>query len=347
MTSQLTDVEQKIFQELNKIDSKIADIYFGAISVLDRDSKKETVEEEKSLETETTIQKTNPDKIFQSAHSMREMLNILLRRIEIPEQEASFREKIRKFSDSQDALPAHMHGLFDSLFRLHNWFVNVSHHRFNPSETEFNENLEKHNSLLLRILTPHFESIKEIDDLLGLDEPKEKDMKTLMPLISKNYESYSYFFRKADSKWLTLLKNGPFFKNPPQTKIEGDFIQTPSWPESYYLSRIANDNPAEVYNAIENCPIPTNNDERNPRVLEDFIQSGLNMPCEYTAKIAALIVKGKWDDTRSMSLLEHKISELMEKLTEECNDVQTASSLANLVLDVTDNESPNPGGLKQ
>lgn len=331
MSSKLTDLEKKIFDELFKIDPKIADMYYGAISVLDRDNNQQSVVDESSLD-KIESRKLNPERLSQSAHSIRETLRNLFNKIEVPQQEAAFRERIRKFSDPLQALPPYLHGLFDELVRLHKWFTGVSHHA-STDDNEFNENLGKLNSVLYRILAPHFVSLKEIDELLEITDPTDEHMKKLKPLISKNYESYSYFFRNANHKWLPLLVKNGFFVDPPPPKREGDFIQFPSWPESSYLARIAKDDPKSVYVLIEKCKIPTNVEEQNSRVLEDFVRAGINMPCEDAAKMSELIVKNRWQDQRSLSLLAHEMANLMNKLI-ECGDTTSATKLGELLLDV-------------
>jgi hypothetical protein len=224
---ELTDIEKRIFEELTKQDPKIADIYYGAIAVLERNINDKTNLEQTEVTQSLSNSKQNPDRIFQSAHSIRETLNRLLKKIEVPEQEENNKARIRKFADPQEALPSYLQGLFDELFELHNWFTNVSHHGKYPDETEFYKNFDLYNTILLRILLPHFESIRELDELLKIETPSESNFTNLKPLISRNFESYSYFFRKADANWLPLLSVGPFFKNPPLPKRKDKFIQYP------------------------------------------------------------------------------------------------------------------------
>lgn len=344
MSTELTDIEKRIFEELAKQDPKIADIYYGAIAVLERNvNSKNNLEQTEITQISFPSGKQNPDRIFQSAHSIRETLNRLLKKIEVPEQEDKNKERIRKFSDPQDSLPSYLHGLFDELFELHNWFTNVSHHGEYPSETDYYKKLDLYNRILLRIMIPHFESIREIDELLTIAAPSEENFEKLKPLISRNFESYSYFFRNADANWLSLLTKGPFFKNPPMPKRKDNFIQYPSWPESNYLVRIAAKKPKEVLDLILSCNMPDNKDDRNPRVLEDFVRVGISLPCEQAKQLAELIVDKKWEDPRSFSLLEDEISDLATKLSEECNDVDTSLKLMNLLLDLELWEIPAQG----
>ncbi|MFZ1077979.1 MAG: hypothetical protein WAN47_11190 [Nitrosotalea sp.] len=331
---QLTEIESRIFTELSKIDTKISDIYYGAISVLDRETSFSIGIQESSLPQDSSSQqRPNPERLFHAAHSLRETLNVLLRRIEIPEQSDAFREKIKKFADPLGQLPDNLHGLFNELFDLHRWFTSVSHHGRYPTDGEFLDKFEKFNSTLVRILTPHFVSLGEMDKLIAIDNPTEEDMEKILPLMSKNYSSYGHFFTTANSNWITLLKNKGFFQNPPIPKREGNFIQFPSWPESYYLAKIAAEKPDIVYTTIRECKISSNKDEWNPRVLEDFVKAAIRMPCEYASKMSTLIVENKWQDTRTLSLLNTELSNLMEKLS-DCGDIESSIELGSMLLDV-------------
>ncbi len=333
MVSTLNEIQQKVFQELKAVDSKIAEMYYGAIQVLDIDTNSNLISQDSEVTITPAIKYSNPDKIAQSSHSIREALKHLFRSIEVPERDENFRARIRTFADPQKALPNYLYQLHDKLYTLHNWFVNVSHHRYSPTEEEYNKNFELCSSILLRILTPHFESESEIDGILSESNPTDSHLQTLESLMT-NFQLYNYVFRNAGVQWLPLLRRGPFFKNPPVPKRSGQYVQFPSWPESQYLTRIVAELPKDVYEIISKCDIPVDKDERNPRVFEDFLEAGLKMPCEHASQLSKLILDQQWEDRSSFSLLGEKLSDLMTKLSDECDEVNLAVALGDLVLDV-------------
>ena len=388
MVTNLNEIEQRVFQELRKVDSAIADMYYGAIQVLDRDSDSNINSQNSEINILPTAKYSNPDKLAQASHSIREALNHLFRRIEVPEtdkaphliQEAlnhlfksiealktdkaphsirealnhlfksiealktheNFRARIRKFADPQESLPDYLYQPHDKLFELHDWFVKVSHHGYLPTEEEFNKHFELCNSILLRILTPHFESESEIDAILSEQKPTEEQLQKLKSLMT-SWQLYNYVFRNAGPQWLSLLKNGQFFKNLHLPKHSGKYAQFPSRPESQYLARIANELPKDVCEIISECSIPEDKNQLNPRVFENFVDAGIKMPCEYASQLGKLIVEQRWEDPSPFSLLGEKISDLMTRLSDECNDIDLAIELGNLILDV-DLVSVNPTG---
>jgi len=326
-------IEEKVFELLKIKDERIANIYYGAIAVLRTNSDKETsVEEKKEAELRPTLT-YNPERLFQAAHSIRETLNLLLRRIDIPEQVDKNKARIRKFADPMANLPDYLYASHDNLFRLHNWFVAVSHHEKDTDEEEFNEKLDMYNSIMLQILSPHFESEEKIDEILKIENPDLEDLKKLLESMT-NTQLYNYVFLKANSQWLSLFQRGPFFKEPPLPRRFDDAIQYPTWPESQYLSKIAQENPKEVFDIISKCHVPESKNDWNPRVFEDFVRVGIKMPCEFATKLAEKIVKERWEDPIQFSLLNDEISNLMEKISDECNDTELAAKLAELILDV-------------
>ena len=340
MVTNLNEIEQRVFQELRKVDSAIAKMYYGAIQVLDRDSDSNINSQNSEINILPAPKYPNPDKLALASHSIRETLNHLFKRIEVPETNKNFRAMIRKFADPQESLPDYLYQPHDKLFELHDWFVNVAHHGYHPTEEEFNKNFALCNSILLTILTPHFESESEIDAILLEQKPTEEQLQKLESLMT-GWQLYNHVFRNAGPQWLPLLKNGQFFKNLHLPKHSGKYVRFPSWPESQYLARMANELPKDVCEIISECSIPEDKNQRNPRVFEDFVDAGIKMPCEYALQLGKLIVKQRWENPYSFSLLGEKMSDLMTRLSDECNDIDLAIELGDLILDV-DLVSVNP-----
>lgn len=320
MQDELSALQKLVYDNLVKQDSRLGNIYLGALRVL-RD-------------------KDNPDRIPQAAHSIREISGVLTRKVQLgPEDEESeerHKEKLVKMQDPQNALPAHVLEPYDEWARLHNWFVKVSHHQDGsmPTEEEFQTNLEKFELLISYLLRPHFSVIKEIDELLLKHEVGEKELEQAKILIARNSESYRYFFDKADDNWLEPLLRSNFFTKPRPTFKRDNFIFYPFWPESRYLARIASKRPKQVADTIVNCAKGMPKDDVNTRVLADFMEAAVNMPLENAKSIADLAVKKKWRERGFASLLNKKTDELAARFAEG-GDIVTCIDLLKNLLDVT------------
>ncbi len=67
MKIQLSDLQRVILENLNRLDSRLGQIYLGALGVLD--------------------DRDNPERFVHSAHSIREVLNVLSRTVDIPQED--------------------------------------------------------------------------------------------------------------------------------------------------------------------------------------------------------------------------------------------------------------------
>ena len=344
MVTILTDTEYSVFQQLKQKDGEAAEIYYGAIIALRADSNKTTIGDEIDIKPKQD-RVANPERLPQAAHSIREVLNILLRRIDVPEQTEKQRERIKKFADPTARLPDSFYSPHYELFQLHNWFVNVSHHGHITNETEFDQKLDQYNSIILQILAPYFKAEKEIDQLLKIEQPASENLEEIMTKIT-NYQLYTYVFRSAQSQWLVLLSKKPYiFKNPPIPETTRQGTIYPTWPESQYLLKVSAEKPKEVFDIISKCDVPRDAKKQNHRVLEDFVRIGRKIPCGYSKRIAKRIATERWK-APYLSLLTDEISKLMKKILDECDDVALSSKLARLVLDVDLIETKTSGKTK-
>ncbi|MGH7392664.1 MAG: hypothetical protein ACREM3_24875 [Candidatus Rokuibacteriota bacterium] len=85
-------------------------------------------------------------------------------------------------------------------------------------------------------------SLPVIDELLKKTPPTEADVKVLRGRVPNNDITFEYFFARADApEWVELLAAEGFFTRPPDPVRDDEkgAIRFPPWPESRYLSRIA------------------------------------------------------------------------------------------------------------
>jgi hypothetical protein len=177
----ITKEDKQIFHSLDKLQPGLSKRYLGALYVLQN--------------------KRNPDRIFQSAHSIRQMLAIISRLSGTPRESADketgegFKKKVMKVIDPYAGPPKAFQQAYDRLNSLNQWFVGRSHHPLEgPTEEEYNQKLNELRTILLEFFKPYFEIVDEIDKLIIKDPPTEDDMIKLKGLI-KYYQLYWYFFR--------------------------------------------------------------------------------------------------------------------------------------------------------
>lgn len=100
--------------------------------------------------------------------------------------------------------------------------------------------------------------------------------------IQKSPEHYSYFFNKLQKPdWIKPLLERGFFKEPPLVKREGEYLSFPFWPESQYLTRMAEKDPEVTFQALKAIP-PTD----NPRVHEDILEAVAKLPSSFALQLA-------------------------------------------------------------
>ena len=350
-----SDDEKKVLEELTKIDPKLGKIYHSGLIVLRQKTTQTQVSE--SPFSETTLDKDsqtdpnpscenfteNPDRIAQSAHSMRETLNITLRQSKIAAvSNLTFKSKVQKITDPQVGLPDFLLFPYTQLTKLHKWFVDVSHHGHSPSEQEYLTKVNEFTSLLRHILTPHYEIIPEIDELIEKSSVGKKDLEILELLMSKNTEAYRYFFTHATDNWLEVLaNNNNYFKHiPPVVKNENSY-SSPFWPESFYLERVASKKPELVQRIILKIQLPAKNPERNIAVLRNFTRAALKMPPKIGKAVAEKAIQEKWRELTPVLILESDLADLMVRLVD--TEFGASLRLCDFLLDVTliDSTIPN------
>lgn len=320
----ISEKQKNVSELLANYDPNARDVYLGALSVLDQD---------------------HLERIPQSAHSIREMLNIITRNVKFrlttpskkdkPKND-SHKKKLIQLVDPLGGPPEELQYQFDILEEYKEWFLGVSHHGKHATEKQFRNKLDKLESILLQIMRPHFDVITEIDDILRDEKPSNISFNKLKPLLARNVSAFDHFFTHASGDWLDILeKKGYFSKPPPIIKVQQG-IRFPLWSASRYLSRIASEKPEKVLKIILKHKIPSRN-ERNWIILEDFINAATDMPPKLAVKIAERISKEKWADIPFYNHLDEPITELMLNLADAGYGKQ-AVNLAAALLDVRQGE---------
>ena len=295
--------QNKLFNDLKKIDPSIAHAYYGAIKILEQNYE---------------------EKIPQSAHSTREILTIMSRpeyhqdmlNQQIPADEFRHAFKLSKTLDPLSRSPSHARQNYKEILEMYDWFVDVSHHGHSVTESEYLNKLSKFENLLSKIILPHDEVIINIDKLLKNGATK-KNYGELKYLINRNMSSHNYFFNTVYSvKWFKFLQKDKYFDSPKHTEeINGQNMYL-DWPPGNYLTVVAKNIPEQVSKIILNIIIPQNNDERSFRIMKYLVNMLLNMPPKYSKNLVKLIIKKHWmsDNNNNTLNINLELELLIKKL---------------------------------
>ena len=311
----------KIIKELQKIDKEAANAYIGALIVLE--------------------DKENPDRFSQAAHSLREVTAIISRKVSIPQEikkefcldkkKESLKEKLeKKFVEKPELIPFpaadEVKKLIGKWDELNRYFTAVSHHGKHTTDEEFASKLSEFKAILLYFLRPAPEVIEELDQLLNIQTPSDKDIEKLKELL--RHPTYvRYFFPKLSSPdWLIPLKEQGFFSKSPSGIKEGGYVIFPDWPLTKYLIKIAKNKPREVMEIIKEMEKTD-----NFRVHIDLIDCAIQMPSSIAKEIVPFIKD--WVDTPYLTLLPEKIGELAVKLIHE-GETDAALETLDILFDV-------------
>jgi len=279
--------QQYIFKRLAAIDPNFATIYLGALRVLLDDG--------------------NPERIVQSAHSIRESTarlsdrgKDLLAREEVmtaQRNKSSNARQLEKLFDPLGGVRWIDQTLYDTWNReFHQFFTEVAHHGKELSIDEYRMQLARYEEFLSSYVLPLQTEIYERIETLLATAPGGPTVTELKLLLSRNVESYRYFFRNVDARWLEFL--------------EDNNLLTPTWEVADYLARMAPQFADHVMSIIEG--ISTKQEHWTAR--RSFIDAVNKMPAAIAVRLVKKIENEKWLDGSESEWLAHGLNELLAKL---------------------------------
>jgi len=279
----LSSHSSEITKELQKIDEEAVKSYKGALRVLN--------------------DRENPDRFSQAAHSLREVTALISRKVSMPQKvkkcdpsnktNESLKEKLKKkFVEKSELIPPpaaeEVKKLIGKWDELNRYFTAVSHHGKHTTDEEFASKLSEFEAILLYFLRPAPEVIEELDQLLKIQTPSDKDIEKLKELLRHPTYVRYFFSRLSSPDWLIPLKEQGFFSKPPSGIKEGGYVIFPDWPLTKYLIKIAKNKPREVMEIIKEMEKTD-----NFRVHIDLIDCAIQMPSSILA--VKLIHEGETD----------------------------------------------------
>lgn len=224
----LEERQKVIYNNLSKQNftpKNLAGMYYGALKVLK--------------------DRSNPERYFQAAHSLRELGFYLTDHVEIDETtESTHRKKMKKFIEERDDLGGiDKDIIFKEWVALHGYFVDLCHHRLSKAPIEeFEKQLLNFENILLSIFAPFYDAIEELDVLIEKEDPCEDDLISVISII-KNQSQYRYIFRNLrNPRWLRLLYEGGFLDIPQK----GEYCI-----ETEYLYKVAKKKPKLTKKIVE------------------------------------------------------------------------------------------------
>lgn len=304
-------------------------------------------------------QVSNPDKFSQSAHSIREMLNILLRGeapalprrspeiicqrcgyrqmpdVQRQEVDDSNRDRMRRVFGPPGNLPDHFGDIYDELYVLHKWFTGVSHDAGATSESEYRTNLARHVHIMHLLLNPHFDSATQIDDIARMKNPKIRDLERVREMIRGSAVLYSGFFTRAGAEWLKLLAgDGRYFRYVTGDATEGYRRSYAALPEFGYLERAAASEPSETLKIISGITIPKKPSKQNPWIIRHLVRAGAAMPPKHAKEVAQMAIDGRWHCAEASIYHIADLARLMVHVSTA--DIKVSLKMCAHLLDVTE-----------
>lgn len=276
--------QQRIHKRLAGIDPKLARMYEGGLRVL--------------------LDETNPERIALSAHSIREStyhLSNMGKALLSKEEEAAAKKldvsnarQLEKLFDPQGGVRGVDRTLYDAWNQdFHRFFVEVSHHGREVTIQEYREKLFRFEEFLSRYVLPlQVEIYEHLDQQLS-SGPEGADANELRFLLSRNVESYRYFFRKADVRWLQYL--------------DQNNLLSPQWEVADYLARVAPEASEEVMKIIERLAT----DKSDWATRKGLIDAAKKMPPEIARRLIEKMDREQWLADPYVDWLAYSLDDLI------------------------------------
>jgi hypothetical protein len=295
--------QKKIFTLLSDIHPKLGRMYDGALKVL--------------------ADKSNLDRIAQSAHSMREITYFLTGKLEArfltkyidDEANNTNARRMENAFDPRGGVKSLGKTIYDEWNQVyHRNFTQVSHHNYD--ESKYIALLQNFEIFLLKYVLPNqIETYEQIDKILKTPI-QEVNFEDLALMLTKNYETYRYFYKNVGAGWLKTLD-------------EKNFL-TPSVEVADYFKRIARFKTVDVSDVILNSDVKIHNDW----VKMTYIQIGLDhFEAGKSKELISKISKEKWIEKDEAVFFGDLLIKYLKKLI-KLKDYSNASELLSILLKV-------------
>ena len=285
---------------------------------------------------------TNDDRMHQSAHSLREVLSMILNyeRKNSDKKAPSKEGRDSKQGYGQSLALAASRGLGqspdDALFKgmsdINKALQSIAHHSHQTPYHEYKELVDKYEDLLESFLKLHFDALDDVTRMMNVADPTREDFEKLRTLLSKNPSIYDYFFRNAGPNWLCRLDAEHYIPPPPAPDAQPARLASACRAQSVYLARHAAGSPdlaARLLASILSLDLGTH----YPHVQLLAVRAALAMPPACALPVARQLRPGRGGRPFSHSIATAETADLVVRLTES-GHVDDAVSLARALLSV-------------
>lgn len=285
------------------------------------------------------------DKMAQSAHSLREVLKMIVNDgipHEKARQERGNDGKTTRFARDLDAvmIPGRRKLPGDALYRKilknRDKLLGIAHHGTPPTDHEYRAIVDEFEVLLEDFLKPHFEALETLKALIKIQDPTDTDAEKLTVLVSKNDSLYDYFFQKADLNWFACLSKRNYFSRPHPPGTPPDRAIPADRAQAAYLARHAKRMPEHAAELLAGI-LESEGATQDPLAQMHAVHAALDMPPRQTSRIARVLLPKRTGHPLRYSVAIDEVAELAARLAES-GYVEDGIRLAGTLLSVEGGE---------
>ena len=285
---------------------------------------------------------TNDDRMHQSAHSLREVLALILTHERKSGGKRAPGKKGCKGKPgygpslalaASGGLPLSPDdALFKGLGDIRDRLVSIAHHGGRTPDHKYKSLVNKYEDLLEIFLKLHFDARADVERLMGAASPTRGDFERLRELLSKNSSTHDYFFCNAGPDWLARLAEENYIPPPAAAGALSARLASACLAQSKYLARHASVRPdlaARLFASI----LGLDSGMHYPMVQLLAVRAALAMPPDCACRIAGKLRprRGRRPFLRSIAVDE--TAELAVRLAES-GHIDDGIGLARALLSV-------------
>jgi len=224
----------------------------------------------------------NPDKFHQIANSLRHISSIFARDIIIERDQEEYGNLLDFFNNylkennldhkyevsiiaekyithlkklelkvakDPDILPmvsrTYLDNLIKEWLKIHDFFNGIAHYGYEQiDEEKFEINFKKLERILMELFKSSKETLRQLNELLEINNPEEKHLEILKKYLLKPADSQFFFMNLHKANWFDLLQKHNYFSLP--KKDESGLLNIHFFPQIHYLKNISETNPDKV-----------------------------------------------------------------------------------------------------
>lgn len=212
----------------------------------------------------------------------------------------------------------------------------------NEREREVDDQVKRTDTILFEFfLDPGFYTkLKEVDELMLLEEPSETELLKLIALFSTP-ELENYFFANCKNvAWLPLLETKKYFETGQDamcTKREDGASIYKYWQPAKYLITVAKEDAKSVLRIVSTIV-----DQGNPYIIDDILRIFLNveLSMENAKFCVALIKKRKWHCVKLSLIIEDRLGQYLSYVS-KLDSEELSFQIVSLLLAFECEETPH------